>query len=207
LSLGKRGINLSKIFITILIGYLLGNFATSYILGKTLSNKDIRKHGSGNAGATNALRVFGVKVAVMTFLIDALKGVIAVLIGRWILGETGAMLAGASAVVGHNWPVFLKFKGGKGIAATIGVVLTINYLTALICIFIGLVLVIRTKYVSLGSVTAMALLPIAGVIVIKPFNVNFLIFTFALSVFAIIRHRGNIYRLINGQEIRFNEKA
>jgi len=93
---------LKEVALVIIIGYLLGNFATSYILGKFLKSTDIRQHGSGNAGATNALRVFGIKIAASTFIIDGLKGCIAVVIGRAILGEAGGLIAGLSAVVGHN---------------------------------------------------------------------------------------------------------
>ncbi|TAH63236.1 MAG: glycerol-3-phosphate acyltransferase, partial [Gottschalkiaceae bacterium] len=120
-----------------IISYLLGNFATSYILGKIFKKTDIRMHGSGNAGATNALRVFGIKLAAATFLFDALKGVLAVIIGRMILGDIGGYIGGVFVVVGHNWPIVLRFKGGKGVASTIGVALTINYKIALICIVIG----------------------------------------------------------------------
>lgn len=196
-----------KILLVIVIGYLFGNFATSFILGKLIENKDIRNYGSGNAGATNALRVFGVKIAAVTFLIDALKGVAAVLIGKSILGDTGALIAGISVVVGHNWPIFLKFKGGKGIASTIGVVLTVNFILAILCIVTGLIIIIKTKYVSLGSITAMALLPFIGLIVVRPFNIQFFIFTLVLSIMAIYRHKSNIKRLINGNENKIGQKV
>lgn len=190
-----------------MIGYLLGNFATSYILGKFLKSTDIRQYGSGNAGATNALRVFGIKIAAATFAVDALKGCIAVVIGRAILGEAGGLIAGLSAVVGHNWPIFLRFKGGKGIASTIGVVLTVNYLSAIVCFFIGIIIVIKTRFVSLGSIIAMALLPLVGLIIVRPFNLHYFIFTVILSVMAIFRHRSNINRLIKGEESKIGSKV
>lgn len=189
------------------ISYALGNFATSYILGKIFKKTDIRKHGSGNAGATNALRVFGPKLAAATFLFDALKGVLAVIIGRMILGDIGGYLGGIFVVVGHNWPVILKFKGGKGVASTIGVALTINYKLALICIVIGLIIVIVTKYVSLGSITAMLILPILSILLVRPFDIVFFIFTIILAMMAILRHRSNIKRLINGNESKLGQKA
>lgn len=195
------------IIAVMLIGYGLGNFATSYILGRVFKKTDIRKHGSGNAGATNALRVFGVKLAAATFVIDALKGVLAVIIGKMILGDIGGFIGGVSVVVGHNWPLLLKFKGGKGIASTIGVVISINYQIALICIVVGLFLVIKTKYVSLGSITAISLLPILALIIIKPFDLNFFIFSLVLAAMAIFRHRSNIIRLINGKESKLGQKA
>ncbi|MFA5524159.1 MAG: glycerol-3-phosphate 1-O-acyltransferase PlsY [Tissierellales bacterium] len=196
-----------EIVIVILIGYALGNFATSFILGKIFKKTDIRKHGSGNAGATNALRVFGIKLAVATFIIDALKGALAVMIGNSLLGPTGGLIAGISAVIGHNWPVLLKFKGGKGIASTIGVVFTINYQITLICVIVGVLIVIKTRYVSLGSITAISLLPILVVIMIRPFDLNFLIFSLVLSTMAMFRHRSNIKRLISGNESKLGHKS
>lgn len=198
---------MSGIIAVILIGYGLGNFATSFILGKVFKKTDIRKHGSGNAGATNALRVFGVKLAAATFVIDALKGVLAVIIGNSILGPIGGLIGGASAVVGHNWPILLKFKGGKGIASTIGVVTTINYQIALICVIVGVLIVVKTKYVSLGSITAISLLPILAVFMIRPFDLHFLVFSLVLAAMAIFRHRSNIKRLISGNESKLGQKA
>lgn len=195
------------ILTVLLIGYGIGNFATSYILGKIFNKTDIRKHGSGNAGATNALRVFGVKLAAATFVIDALKGALAVIIGSSILGPLGGLIGGVSVVIGHNWPVVLKFKGGKGIASTIGVVTTINYQIALICIIVGLIIVIKTRYVSLGSITAISLLPILSVTMLKPFDLHFFIFSLILAAMAIFRHRSNIKRLINGNESKLGQKA
>ncbi|SCG83534.1 glycerol-3-phosphate acyltransferase PlsY [Proteiniborus sp. DW1] len=198
---------MSDVIIVLFIGYGIGNFATSYILGKILKKTDIRKHGSGNAGATNALRVFGIKLAAATFVIDALKGVLAVIIGNSILGPLGGLIGGVSAVIGHNWPVVLKFKGGKGIASTIGVVATINYQIALVCVIIGLIIVVKTRYVSLGSIIAISLLPILSVIMIKPFDLNFFVFSLVLTAMAIFRHRSNIRRLINGNELKLGQKA
>lgn len=195
-----------RILLIILIGYLLGNFSTSFILGKIVEKRDIRKFGSGNAGATNALRVFGAKIAALTFLFDGFKGVLAVLIGNYLLGSDGALIAGISVIVGHNWPIILKFKGGKGIATSIGVVLTVNYLPALICIIIGLIIVIKTKYVSLGSVIAMMLLPVVGTLISRTFDRNFLIFTIIVSLLAIYRHKSNIKRLLEGNESKLGQR-
>lgn len=193
--------------LVIIISYFIGNFSTSYVLGKLIKNIDIRNYGSGNAGATNALRVFGAKFAAATFLIDALKGTLAVIICSKIMGFDGELLAGISVIIGHNWPVILKFKGGKGMASTIGVMLTVNYLTAIICIFLGLLVVFKTKYVSLASIVAVSLLPIVGVLTYRPFNINFFIFTLMLSVMAVYRHKSNIVRLINGKEHKIGERV
>ncbi|WP_425446005.1 glycerol-3-phosphate 1-O-acyltransferase PlsY [Dethiothermospora halolimnae] len=191
----------------IVIGYFLGNFSSGYIMGKYLKNKDIRKYGSGNAGATNALRVFGGKIAALTFAFDVLKGVLAVIIGNMILGYDGQLLSGIMVVVGHNWPIVFKFKGGKGIATTIAVVMMINYLVAIISVAVGIIFIIKTKYVSLGSVIGMSVLPIATLIVVRPFNTKMIVFTIILSFMALLRHRGNIVRLLNGQESKLGEKA
>lgn len=198
---------MQEVIVTIIIGYLLGSFASSYFLGKIFRNTDVRNHGSGNAGATNALRVFGVKLAAATFALDILKGVIAVIIGSHLLGKDGAMLGGVCAVIGHNWPIFLGFKGGKGVATTVAVILGVEPLVGIIAILIGLIIIFKTKYVSLGSVCGMALLPIISLIVIRPFDWKLLVFTLFLSLMSIYRHRGNIKRLLSGSESKIGEKA
>ena len=198
---------MSKFVWVVGIGYLLGNFATSYLLGKIFKHKDIRNFGSGNAGATNALRVFGVKIAIITFICDALKGAIAVIIGRMILGDIGGLIAGVSAVIGHNWPVVLKFKGGKGIACSIGVLVIVRWEVALISFVIGILIIIKTKYVSLGSVTASIMVPILGLILVRPFDLNYFIFTIILAIMATFKHRTNINRLINGVENKLGQKV
>ncbi|MBS4534215.1 glycerol-3-phosphate 1-O-acyltransferase PlsY [Clostridium sp. D2Q-14] len=196
-----------KILLIGLISYIVGNFSSSYILGKILKNIDIRTKGSGNAGATNALRVFGKKIGLITFILDVLKGIIAVIIGQMILGDTGRLIAGIFVVIGHNWPIILGFKGGKGIAATIGAVTFINPLPAIIAIIIGILIIIKTRYVSLGSIMAMALVPIISLVVVRPFDLRFFIFLLILAIMAIYRHKTNIRRLLNGEESKLGHKA
>lgn len=198
---------MGKIIIIVLSSYLLGSISASYFLGKILTKKDIRQHGSGNVGATNALRVFGPKIAAVSFIYDIFKGVAAVIIGNQLLGDNGALIGGVSAVIGHNYPVFLGFKGGKGVATTLAVVLAINPLVASICIGVGLLIIIRSKYVSLGAVVGMALLPIVGLVLVQPFDVNFFVFSLFLGAMSIYRHKGNITRLLNGNESKLGEKA
>lgn len=195
------------ILLVILISYAIGNFSTSYILGKLIKKTDIRTKGSGNAGATNALRVFGKKIAIITFLLDALKGVVAVIIGEMILGYTGALIAGVFAVIGHDFPVALKFKGGKGIATTIGAATFINPIPAIIAIIIGLIIIIKTKYVSLGSVSAISLVPFIALLIVHPFDLKYILFLVALALLAIFRHKSNIKRLLNGEESKIGQKA
>jgi acyl phosphate:glycerol-3-phosphate acyltransferase len=187
------------------IAYFLGNFATSYIVSMRSAHIDIRKHGSGNAGATNVLRVLGAKAAAVTFIGDALKGVIAVLIGRYIAGSNGALIAGLFVVVGHNWPVTLGFKGGKGVATTIGSMLAINPLLVSIVFAVGIIVLITTKYVSLASIIGMVIFPI--VMIVFKQGPEYIIFSIILAMLAIFKHRTNIVRLLNGTESKLGKKT
>lgn len=140
-----------KVVITILLSYLLGCFSSAYVLGKLTKNIDIREYGSGNAGATNALRVLGKKLGALTFLLDILKGILAVVIGKYLLGLDGGLLASIFVVLGHNFPVFLNFKGGKGVATSLGVLMILNWKIGLVCLIVGVTVIILTRYVSLGQ--------------------------------------------------------
>jgi len=182
-----------------IISYLLGNISFAYILGKLFTKKDVRDYGSGNAGTTNALRTFGKKIGIMVLIGDVLKGVIAVLIGRYLCGEAGGYLGGAFAIIGHNWPVFLKFKGGKGVATTIGVMLIISPFVTFICFIFGMTAIILTRLVSLGSIIGMVLAPIAAVFM-RPFDVKLFIFCLFISSMSIYRHKDNIKRILSGNE-------
>ncbi|HCX62225.1 glycerol-3-phosphate 1-O-acyltransferase PlsY [Sedimentibacter sp.] len=189
-----------KYFIIAIISYLLGNISTAYILGKIFTKKDVRDYGSGSAGATNALRTFGKKIGAMVLLGDVLKGVIAVVIGKNIGADTGAYLAGAFVIIGHNWPALLGFKGGKGVATTIGVVLMIDVKLALTCVLLGIIIIAITRMVSLGSVSGMALAPVVAIIFTKPFDLAFFIFCLFVAGMSIYRHKDNIKRIMNGTE-------
>ncbi|KAB3538556.1 glycerol-3-phosphate 1-O-acyltransferase PlsY [Alkaliphilus pronyensis] len=182
--------------IWILVAYLLGNFSTSYFVGKIAANIDIRNYGSGNAGSTNVLRTLGLKAGAWAFLGDSLKGVIAVFLGKYYGGVTLMLLCGIAVIIGHNWPFVLRFKGGKGIATSIGVGLFVQPLSALICIIIGVIILFRFKYVSLASITAISLLPFVFII----HGTQYFLFGLALAIMAVYRHRGNIQRLLNGTE-------
>ncbi|NYB74090.1 glycerol-3-phosphate 1-O-acyltransferase PlsY [Sedimentibacter hydroxybenzoicus DSM 7310] len=189
-----------KYFIIAIISYLLGNISTAYILGKIFTKKDVRDYGSGSAGATNALRTFGKKIGAMVLLGDVLKGVIAVVIGKNIGADIGAYLAGAFVIIGHNWPALLGFKGGKGVATTIGVVLMINIKLALTCVLLGIIIIAITRMVSLGSVSGMALAPVVAIVFTKPFDLAFFIFCLFVAGMSIYRHKDNIKRIMNGTE-------
>ena len=179
------------------IAYLLGSISSGILLTRN-TGTDIRKEGSGNTGASNALRVFGVRVGLITFICDVLKAAAAVLIGKWLAGEYGGMLGGLFAIIGHNWPVFFSFKGGKGIACSCAVVLLNFPIPGLIAILICIAAIALTRYISVGS---MLLLTSYAVILCatRPFW-PYGIWAIILAVMAIARHHGNIRRLLNGTE-------
>lgn len=190
---------------TILISYLIGCFSSAYFLGKMSKNIDIRSYGSGNAGATNALRVLGKKMGALTFVLDILKGVIAVFIGQIILGFNGSLLASLFVVLGHNFPVFLGFKGGKGIATSLGALLILNWQTGLICLIIGVVFIVITKYVSLGSIMATISAPIVIVFTSDSIDKYLYLTTLLLAFLSIFRHKTNIIRLFKGKESKLGK--
>jgi glycerol-3-phosphate acyltransferase PlsY len=192
-----------KFFIVVVIGYLLGSIPHSVLAGKVMKNIDIRQYGSGNAGATNALRVLGVKPAIAVFIADVIKGVIAALIGRWIAGDIGAMLAGGSAVIGHDWSIFLNFNGGKGISTSFGVLLVLFPKITIILFAVDIVIIATTRYVSLASITAAILVPI--LLIIFGYSWQVALFGVFLSCLALYRHRSNISRLLSGTENKLGE--
>lgn len=192
-----------KIFLTLLLAYGIGSFSSAYFIGRVFKNIDIRKYGSGNAGATNAIRVMGNKLGIVTFLLDVLKGIIVVLVSRAILGDIGGYIGGFAAVIGHNWPIFIGFKGGKGVATSLGVIFILHWPTAIICLLLGMVIFLITRYVSLGSILFLSSTPIVNAIITKEFNKMFFITTLFLALLAIYRHKANFQRLFNGTENKF----
>lgn len=192
-----------KDLLLILIAYLIGSFSTSYLIAKLFAKIDIREHGSGNPGSTNVLRTLGAKAAAFTFLGDLLKGAIAAYLGSTFGGANVALLCGIAVVIGHNWPIFLEFKGGKGIATTIGVIISIKPLIALICVSIGVAVLFKFKYVSLASVVGIIILPLTIII----YGFNYFLFGLILALLAVYRHRENIKRLLAGNERKIGEKT
>jgi len=184
--------------------YFIGNVSPAYILGKFAANIDIREYGSGNAGTTNVVRVMGTKAGILVLVADLLKGVLAVWIARYFGGDLLVVLAGLFVVIGHNWPVLLMFKGGKGVATSLGVGLSISPQTALICIVIAIIVILITKYVSLASLTGIPIWTL--LLIISGGNHLYIYLGMALSVLAIIKHRSNIRRIYNGTENKFNLK-
>jgi len=184
-------------FLLGLMGYLIGNIPCSYVVGRLYGNIDVRKHGSGNAGATNVLRTVGKKAAFLALFGDILKGLIPALMGRHF-GIEGAMIASICAVMGHCYPVFMGFKGGKGVATAGGMIIGTNPLIAL-GLFIYMVLVIFvTKFVSLASVTAAIIYPIVCFLIYDNLFVS--LASSLLGLLLIYKHRSNIGRLIKGVE-------
>lgn len=180
-----------------LIGYLLGSINSAVIISK-MKGKDIRTVGSGNAGATNILRTFGKGAAGLVFLIDILKGVVAVLIGRAIGGDYGSYLGGFLAVIGHNFPVYFGFRGGKGIVTSLAVMLTVAPTEALFGLVLAIVVIYVTRYVSLGSI--LGSLSFGILAVIRGDDMWFRIFAICTALLAVLRHTGNIKRLVKGTE-------
>lgn len=195
-----------KFIVCIIVSYLLGNISGGMIFGRLLFNKDIRDYGSKNAGTTNALRVFGIKAGALTFIVDLLKSILACFIGMKLLGLNGVLLSGIFVVLGHNWPIFLNFKGGKGIASSFGFIIFLDYKIAIVAILIFVTIVILTKYISLASmITTTLVLPISYIF-FKYRNIYVLLTLLFLASLSIYRHKSNIVRLINGNENKINFK-
>lgn len=207
--------------ICLAIGYLFGLFQTGYIYGK-LHHFDIRKHGSGNAGTTNALRTMGVKAGAITLIGDCFKCVFAVLLVRAIFASKTDMLpllsmyAAFGAVLGHNYPFYMNFKGGKGIAVTAGIIIITDLRLTAVCLLAFILIVGLTRYVSLGSLVVSVLFLI-GLVIKGQMGLFYLSHTYLMEMYVIgvlfvisafVRHKDNIGRLLNGTEnkIRFDKK-
>ena len=212
----------------IVLSYLVGSIPTSIIVTKMAKGIDIRNYGSGNAGGTNVMRVLGWKQGVFVIILDALKGVLAVVvIARLHYGSMPfanvtpfddftliQIIAGLSAVIGHIWTVFAGFRGGKGIATALGMLLMITTIDMLIAIGAFIIVVTISRYVSLGSIVGAIVVPLALIIRENLFNVNIpgystlLPFVIAVSLLVIFTHRKNVVRLLNGNEhkVSFSKK-
>lgn len=192
--------------IFVIIAYLIGNFNFAYIVVKFVKNEDVRNYGSGNAGTTNVLRTMGKNYALPVFVLDALKGAIVILVGRFIgLSEIFLVLGGIAVVAGHNWPLFLQFRGGKGTATSIGVFLTLDWQVAVIAIIIGIIVLIIWKMVSLTSMVGLTVLPIIAIFFGR--SLAEILFAFTLCLFSLYQHRKNIGRIIQGRESKIGQKS
>ncbi len=180
------------------LGYALGNISPSYIVGKRAGGIDIREKGSGNAGATNVMRVLGWRFGLLVFVLDALKGLAAVSIGMWLGGYSGLAAAALGVIIGHDFPVLLKFRGGKGIASSTGILMGLFPVPTLIGVLVFLLVVRSTRMVSLGSLVFVLGMALYAVISGQPAALALL--AVSLALFAFIRHRENIRRILAGQE-------
>ena len=200
-----------------LVAYLLGSISFSVIISKKMAGFDVRDKGSKNAGATNMLRSVGKKAAIFTLLGDALKGVVAVLfailVGAIAKDSDKALLvqiAGILVVIGHTFPIFFGFKGGKGVATSLGVILTTNWKIGLICLVFALLLMALTRIVSMGSVGAAILFPVLVLFMNTNFTITegsgYFIYSIILALIVIFNHRSNIKRILNGTENKLSFK-
>lgn len=203
--------------ISIIISYLIGSIPFGLLISKS-QKKDIRQFGSGNIGATNVFRVLGPKWGILAFVLDFLKGLIPVIAVKYVISsyqflpvDVVQIIVGLFAVVGHMFPVYLKFKGGKGVATGAGIVAGIMPVITLILIAVWALITFTTRYVSVASISVALLLPV--MVIIKKYVLHqdtptlyVLFFCILIAVFVIVRHKSNIARLMKGEENRFGRK-
>ena len=209
---------MASYIIVAIIAYAIGSINFSVILSKKMAGFDVREKGSGNAGTTNMLRAVGKKAAILTLICDILKGVVSILIaflvGKIVKDVDRALLvqiAGILVVVGHTFPIFFEFKGGKGVATSLGVLLMTNWQIGLICLTFALVIIIVSKMVSMGSIGAAILFPVLTIFINEHYIVassgpKYFIFSLILALFVIFNHRENIQRILNGTENKLSFK-
>ena len=198
-----------------IIAYAIGSVNFSVIFSRKFAGFDVREKGSGNAGTTNMLRTVGKKAAIITLVCDILKGVvsilIAILIGNIAKDVDKAILvqiAGFCAVLGHTFPIFFEFRGGKGVATCLGILLLTNWQIRLICLTFGVLLIAITRMVSLGSIMAAILYPILTIFIHENYIVdgNYVILGILLGLFVVFNHRKNLQRIISGTENKISFK-
>ena len=203
--------------ITAIIAYLIGSINFSVILSKKMAGFDVREKGSGNAGTTNMLRSVGKKAAALTLICDVLKGIVAILIAMFIGWafkiENQSLLvqiAGIAVVLGHTFPIFFGFKGGKGVATSLGILIMSNWQIGLICLVFGVLLIALTRMVSLGSCAAAVLFPVLTLFITDNYIVSqgsgYLIYSIILAIIVLFNHRSNIKRIMSGTENRISFK-
>ena len=205
---------IAKFVAVVLIGYLLGSIPFGVIISKRSAGVDVRDYGSGKTGATNVARVAGRKAAVLVTILDALKGLLAVVFAGLIFGggwlvESAQVLAALAAIAGHKWPVFIKFKGGRGVASFFGGLLALCPPAALFGLGVLVLAASLTRYASLGSIagavgTYAILVPLT---IFNGFPIEYLAYTLIGAIFIIVMHRDNISRLLSGTERKIGEKV
>ncbi len=201
--------------IVAVMAYLIGSINFSVMISKKMAGFDLREKGSGNAGSTNVLRTVGKKAAAITLICDILKGVISIMLAKLIgaiwrnLDATLLVqIAGILVVIGHTFPIFFKFKGGKGVATSLGVLVTTNWQIGLICLVFALVLIILTQMVSVGSLAAAILYPVLTLFIAQNYIVpgNYIISSIILAVLVVFNHRENVKRILSGTENKISFK-
>lgn len=197
-------------FLVVTAGYVIGSLSFAVIVSKFYGMADPRTYGSGNPGATNVLRSGKKKAAALTLLGDALKGLVAVLLAKWLqepLGLDSATIAlvAVAALVGHMWPVFFNFKGGKGVATALGVLLALSWPTALVCAAVWLVMAFGFKVSSLAALAATVISPLAAYF-FMPYP-SWVLSTVVIALLVLYRHKSNISNLLGGKEGKIGEKA
>ena len=193
-----------EFIISFVVAYLLGSINSAILVGRVFKNIDIREHGSGNAGATNVLRTIGKTAAIIVLVVDVLKGIVSVVLGIYLGGFHGSLVAGLGAVIGHNFPLYFGFKGGKGILTSAGVLFMIDWKVALIFTVIAIGIMAITRYVSLGSIIGAGMYPIIILIFYRA-DIWYVIFAICLGGLAIYRHKANIERLLSGTESKLGK--
>ena len=199
-----------------LVAYAIGSINFSVIISKKVAGFDVREKGSGNAGSTNVLRAVGKKAALITLVCDVLKGIvpalIAVLVGN-IIGDgidkaLLVQIAGVAVVIGHTFPIFFQFKGGKGVATSLGIALITNWQIGLICLVFALAIMALTKIVSLGSISAAVLFPVLTLFIHNNYIVDgsYLVFGIIMAIIIVYNHRSNLKRILEGNENKLSFK-
>lgn len=192
-----------KLIVIALISYLIGSFSPG-IFFSALKGRDIRKEGSKSSGATNVTRVMGISYGLLTFISDITKAALALWLGWLISGKSGAMLAGIFTILGHNWPIYYGFKGGKGVACSVAILVIICPLEGLIACAAAVLVIALTRYVSLGSLTLLTVGTLL-IIILRGF-IPYGFWALLLMLLAFYQHRTNIERLLAGNENRFSFK-
>lgn len=189
--------------VSLAIGYAFGCIQTAYIVGRLVKKIDVRDYGSGNAGTSNVIRVVGKKAGLIVFVCDVLKAIAAFVVcslifSNSLLSTVPGAYAGMGVLLGHNFPFFLNFKGGKGIASSLGVMLVLEWRAALAVYAVGFCILMATKYISLSSLIMTLLFPLA--LITLGYSKEVVIIAAIMTVMAFVLHRGNIQRLLNGTE-------
>lgn len=203
---------MSAVYVLVgLVAYLIGSISFAIIFSKKFGGFDVREKGSKNAGTTNVLRTVGKKAAILTLICDILKGVIAVLLAMLAAkiwedsdAETLKYLAGLMAIIGHTFPIYYGFKGGKGVATSLGVLLVVNPQIGIICLVFALIIIIATRWVSLGSILAATLFPVLTFFMVD--NLTAKVISILIGLLVIFNHRTNIKRLKEGTENKLSFK-